>query len=572
MKWFRKQSLSVQLATVLVISMISVMVTFASFVAYAGKQMQAQEDSYVDGIVLQLSQNIQQNYTSFNKIARLISYNRDVQNFLLTDDETERIVNFPRIKSLVSDISALNATIQDIIITDEKDNRYSLSDSIVYPLPEFELEGTNMAVSSIQETKYYNKPVTYLAAAQDIYSIDSYLQTNNRIGTLYFILSPEGLTGGKYAVNTTDSVWIHLRDNAENILWSSHGGDNTGSSLVKYEQDMVVDTAVSGYRIHICRNNPGLSDALRELSGNRYLLYAGLVIFLIVLWVIWVRNVIRPMRQLSDFAEQMGEASLDNLAQKINLEGYEEISTLSSRINSMLEKIKHLTDTVLEKNKEIYQSQVYAKQAEISYLRSQINPHFLYNTLETMCGIAYSENQPRIAEIAKALSIIFKYSIKGKDIVTLKDELKIIKSYVLIQSVRFPSRFVTEYDIDENCMTKMVPKMILQPLIENAITHGLEEQEELCHLIIRVEEKENHLVLLIMDDGVGILLETLDRLNNELKEPLHQKKEGEENSHIGVANVHNRIRLLYGEEYGITIESEYGKGTTVMVTLPLINK
>lgn len=571
MKWFRKQRLSMQLAVVLIISLMSVFATFTSLILDAAKQMQQQEDSYVNGIVNQLSQNVQQNYVAFNKISRLISYNRDVQNFLLTDDETARVTNFPRIKSFISDISMLNANIQDIIILDEMENRYSLSDGIMYPLPETDLMGTAMEISSLQEMEYYNKPLRYLVAAQNIYSIDSYLQTNSRIGTLYIILTPDAMTGGKYAVNTSDSVRIHLNDREGDILWSGHEFQDENTRSEKLLSDTSVETFVDGYQIHIYRSNPTLWEILKACSGGVYALYIGVVIFLIVLWSIWVRNVIRPMHQLSEFSEHMGDTGLESLTQKINLEGYEEIHTLSSSINKMMQKIKHLTDTVLDKNKEIYQNQVYAKQAEISYLRSQINPHFLYNTLETMCGIAYSENQPELAKIAKALSLIFKYSIKGKDVVPLKDELKIVKNYILIQSVRFPSRFTTEYQIDDNCMNKQVPKMILQPLIENAITHGLEEQEKLCHLIVGVTADEEKLMIRIADDGIGIQENKLKELQKQLAST--EKYSGEkESSHIGIANVHNRIRLLYGEEFGISIKSKAGEGTIVTVTLPLINQ
>ena len=253
------------------------------------------------------------------------------------------------------------------------------------------------------------------------------------------------------------------------------------------------------------------------------------------------------------------------LSSRVELNGYYEIHSIGNEINAMLAKLDTLTQELVQQKSDLYESRLLAKQAELSHLRSQINPHFLYNTLETMVGIAYTESQPKIAELARALSLIFKYSIKGTDIVPFKDELKIAKNYILIQKTRFEGRFSDNYELDPCFLEDRVPKMILQPLIENAIVHGIEPASEFCHLTISAEHSDGDLVICIQDDGVGIAPQQLLELNERLSHP-----STETSRHIGIANVHHRIYLMYGALYGVQVESVFGQGTRMTIRLPIL--
>ena len=570
MRWFKRKKLFTQMAILLFVSAVIIVLMVANMFRQLRLQMAEQEKGYVEGVVTQLSQNIQQNYTALSRIMHLISFNRDVQNFLLSTDATNRLLSFYRIESLLSDISNLNNYIIDIAIVDKAGMRYNLSDNNIYKIPEMKLTDTQADVSSRMIHAYYGEEIPYMVMGQEIYSIDSYTQTNSRIGSIYLILMPEAVTGGEYTADISESSLIQLRDMEKNVLWSSNVGDidtfRKTAILTQEEQ-----TAIEGLSIEVYHREQMLQDSLRRSIRPVTLVYLLPLVILAVLWGIWIRILMKPMHSLAGFLEGFEDSGLEGLKARVQLSGYQEIALVSRRINEMLERIQNLTGVVMDKTREVYQSQLEARQAEISYLRSQINPHFLYNTLETMRGLAYSENQPYLAEITKALGVIFKYSIKGKDMVSLKDELKIAKSYLFIQNARFPSRFSTEYQVEEACLLQSVPKMILQPLIENAITHGIEEKEELCHLLIGAHICDNYLQIEIADDGVGIPSDTLEVLRAQL-EAAGRLKNGEETGHIGIANVHNRIRLLYGEPYGLKIESQQGRGTRITILLPLMEQ
>ena len=212
---------------------------------------------------------------------------------------------------------------------------------------------------------------------------------------------------------------------------------------------------------------------------------------------------------------------------------------------------------------EVYGSKLAQKEYEIKALQNQINPHFLYNTLESIKGLACEHNAPEIADAASAMGKIFRYSIKGASTVPLSQEMEIAQAYIQIQKMRFGSRLEAFFSIPEACRKLQVPKMLLQPLTENAVVHGLENRLEGGTVYISARQEGETLLISVMDDGKGIVPEQLAEVQRILTspDPATQK--------LGLANIHQRIRLSCGSEYGLSIESSPGKGTKITVRLPV---
>ena len=216
------------------------------------------------------------------------------------------------------------------------------------------------------------------------------------------------------------------------------------------------------------------------------------------------------------------------------------------------------------------------EQTELTALQSQINPHFLYNTLESIRGQALMDDNREIAGMVEALSSFFRYSIsrKGK-LVTLREELANINNYMLIQCYRFNNRFSLEVLIDEEdeeAYDFLIPKLIIQPVVENAIYHGLEEKLEGGRVTIEVIVTDKTLILTISDNGSGIEGAALAKLNQRIHSPsMRVEEEGGQKQHntgIALPNIHKRIQLLFGEEYGVNVYSTVGQGTDVEITIP----
>ena len=201
-------------------------------------------------------------------------------------------------------------------------------------------------------------------------------------------------------------------------------------------------------------------------------------------------------------------------------------------------------------------------------MRSQINPHFLYNTLEAITGIAVVEGQDRIKTMTRALSSIFRYSIKGSSEVPLSEEIRMIESYVRIQQFRFADRFSVHYELSDEALAYRVPKMILQPLVENAVYHGFEPTLRQGELWIRGRvDGEGALVVRIEDNGMGISREVLEELQRTIAAPASGLQEPGEQKSIGLVNVHNRIQLIFGAGSGLRINSKADQGTTIEMTI-----
>ena len=220
-----------------------------------------------------------------------------------------------------------------------------------------------------------------------------------------------------------------------------------------------------------------------------------------------------------------------------------------------------------------YTADMLKNEAELKALQSQINPHFLYNVLDGIRGHAMAEGVEELAEMAEALSQIFRYSVSHwENEVTLESELTNVKSYFKIQQYRFNSRFELKIDIDdeENALACRLPKLTLQPIIENAIYHGLETKLSKGLVSIKTQLTENLLLIEIQDDGVGANQQLLEKINNSFRDWKTIKTEKNRTAGMGIAltNVNSRIKMMYGEEYGLHMYSTEEAGSMIEILLP----
>lgn len=218
--------------------------------------------------------------------------------------------------------------------------------------------------------------------------------------------------------------------------------------------------------------------------------------------------------------------------------------------------------------------EIAKKRVELFTLQSQINPHFLYNTLDSIRGKALLDGQKEIASMTEVLSKFFRYCIsRSESLVKIKEELNHINDYYYIQKYRFEDRFDMEIEVEsEEIYDYYIPKMTLQPLVENAMIHGLEKVNRKGMLLLRLIMTEQTIVITVSDDGVGMSPEKLEKLNQRMNQMLFVSsgKGGKHNS-IAVTNVNARIKITFGEEYGIHYRSLENQGTDAIVRIPKID-
>lgn len=269
------------------------------------------------------------------------------------------------------------------------------------------------------------------------------------------------------------------------------------------------------------------------------------------------RSISNPLRQLCRNMERMLD---ENFEVMVSLKGYREINQLQKSFNKMADDIMHLMEEVRirENNK---------RRAELDCLRAQINPHFLYNTLFSIrCLIETDQNEKAVVMMSSFIALLKKTLSTDITLVTLSGELETCRAYMQLQSFRYGSKVLMETDIDEEVLECMVPPLILQPIIENALFHGLEPKPEGGTIVVDGYVEDGFLLVAVHDDGVGMDPKTVKRVQTQKYKPL---KSGD---NIGVANVNNRIKINFGKRYGIDIYSETGQGTTITLRLPLLHQ
>ena len=272
--------------------------------------------------------------------------------------------------------------------------------------------------------------------------------------------------------------------------------------------------------------------------------------------------------RINIFKDEMHKAATGDFNIAGEVEGKDEIAELQRDLNSMIRDIQELMGRVVQEQVQKEQLNTRQREVEFKMLASQINPHFLYNTLETIRMQARVNNQTEIEELAKMLAKIMRRNIQASDsLQPLKSELQLVEYYLKIQDYRFHDRIRYSIEVEEPDKLEelSVMPLLIQPFVENAYAHGLESKESGGLIRIRVEVR-THLWITVEDNGCGMDGEKLEEVQRNLNDFDNLDK-----THIGISNVNQRIRIRYGENYGVTIESNLGEGTTVTIKLPILN-
>ena len=267
-------------------------------------------------------------------------------------------------------------------------------------------------------------------------------------------------------------------------------------------------------------------------------------------------SITRPFKELSQVTDEIAKG---NLSVRANVNTGVEATALSNSMNTMIDKINELLEQVTTE-------QIRLRKAEFELLQAQINPHFLYNTLYVIIWLAEAGEQKRVVGMVRNLSDFFRTSLnQGKDINSIKEEMLHVKSYLEIQHVRYQDILSYDIEVPEALYIYSIPKITIQPLVENALYHGIKNKRGMGHISIRGEAGEKDFTITVTDDGIGIDETRLRQVQSGIQNKVLTGKD-----FYGLYNVCERIRLNFGEEYGIFIESVYGEGTSVRVILPYV--
>jgi len=285
----------------------------------------------------------------------------------------------------------------------------------------------------------------------------------------------------------------------------------------------------------------------------------GIILMLLLYWI-YTRTISRPIREMQ---KMMGEIEQGNLEYRVNTKRNDEIGIIMRGLNKMTENLQSYIQRV-------YISDIRQKEAEMDVLKTQIRPHYLYNTLDVIRMSAIIHDDKDTAEMLHGLSHQFHYLLgSGKAKVQLRDELTNIRNYFEIIRVRYKNRISLEIDVPSELQNIYMPKVILQPIVENAVKYGLEPKKGGGFLEISAKKTGPDLEITVMDNGVGMTRERLSEVRELLEADWDSEKDEKTDGSVGLRNVNNRIRLACGIQYGITVDSQLGMGTIVKCILPV---
>lgn len=369
-----------------------------------------------------------------------------------------------------------------------------------------------------------------------------------------------GERGYAYIANREGDILFHPRQgqfteedqlNIQSVLFQGDGTYVTENEIYSVGYRTISHTGWMVVGVSYLEDSflPALS---RVQNITLYILFIMIVLILIVSLAVskFITKPITRMVQQIERAEQ-GEST-----EKINETRFNEVRQLSESYNRQMDEIKELMIVIKEEQEEL-------RKSEMNVLQAQINPHFLYNTLDSVLWMAESGETKKTSEMVNALGKLLRISLSGGDnLISLQKEIEHAESYLIIQKTRYNNQFSYKIEADETLFDYQTVKIVIQPFLENALYHGIEHMVDPGNITICLFESGENIVVQVQDDGMGM---TEDRL--ELVQKLKDSKE----TGIGVRNVHQRIQVYFGDEYGVDIESELDVGTLVTITFPKIH-
>ncbi len=301
-----------------------------------------------------------------------------------------------------------------------------------------------------------------------------------------------------------------------------------------------------------------VSQSLEKITFFSVIVFALLTILALLLSVIIPNSIAKPIQHFNSVTNQVAKG---DLSVRVHAVHGAEVKMLATSLNMMIEKIQNLLSA-------IQKDQTTLREAELELLQAQINPHFLYNTLDTIIWLAEAGKQCEVVEIVGSLSDFFRTSLNhGNGMFMLREEEKHVRSYLEIQQVRYQDILDYKIEIAEEVKDAVMPKITLQPLVENALYHGIKNRRGRGLIHIYAHKKNGDIRITVEDNGIGMTPERLAAVRNQLKRKEKSNNIPRRDSY-GLFNVNERIKLKFGEKYGLSLSSVYGRGTRVQIFIP----
>lgn len=570
---------SVIFATVAVLILSAVVIVTGVSMKFTNTSIFENSSEYTHTIIQQMNQNIDSYIDYMENIAYLISSNEDVQDYLF-DEKIDNEGRY-RILNQLQTILDSRSDIRNVGII-SKNGRMLINDGSKSVNQDLDLNTQEWYATALEKP---NGPILTSSHVQHIisgerpwvitlsrgirdrsgsgekegvffidlnYSAISELCDQSTVGTkgYAFILDAKGnivyhpQQQQLYNELQTENISL-IMDTDEDTVLTGTGNDGKLYSISRSEK--------TGWTVVDCTSVRELLRKSRQAQSVYVLTAIILVIVALLFSRFMARSITLPIQKLRDSMKKVQEG--DFSVSDVVVDSKNEIGSLTKSFDVMTHRIHELMEQNVHEQEE-------KRKSELKALQSQINPHFLYNTLDSIIWMAEGKKNEEVVLMTASLARLLRQSISNEDeVVPIANEVEYARGYLTIQKMRYKDKLEFQIEVDSSILYIPLIKLVLQPIIENAIYHGLKYKESKGLLIVKGFMKDGNAVLQVIDDGVGMDEETLAHIYDKHKVNYHSNG-------VGVYNVQKRLKLYYGEDYGITYTSELGKGTTATITIP----
>lgn len=544
----------------------TLLIFFATYIVVLNFNNREAQINYVRSSVDQLIAELDSFDTDLKKIIKTLAYNHIVEEFSMSEDMGLRYMSSQNISPIIESIKISNPRIDGLAFTDMNQVIIGTQDVEFFRLI-YELKNA-IDKEGLTDDLYY-----YKTTSGNIGCLSKSFY-NYKTSVQYYIISIYNMDNIESMVEKMQGIGknvIAVLDQKQNILFSNQDFKEEKSidSLPKSGY-MINQTSQSGYWSVVGNVYPSAYSREVQAATNVMIMIAFIMSsYLCLTGCLIYKGIASPIELIIHFMNNYGNYYNK---QRLSITGTNEIAQISISVNAMLDNLQKMTRKIVNTQERLYDTELLKKQAELTALQIQMNPHFLYNTLDCIKGIALVRKVSEIAEIANSMSKILKYSIKSEDVVFVKQEISSIKDYLKIIQIRHQNRFEINVNVEDSINDFQIPKMILQPIVENAIFYGLERSSKSGILWIEGRRDENTLRFVVENTGVSITNEKVEELMRAFENSINADKGVmfSQKSSIGLMNINKRIKLLYGESFGISINRRIEGGTKVTVKVPVV--
>ena len=535
-------------------------------------QVERQTINTADQMVVYLSGSMDNIFKKYNEISKFMY---SIEPNSASDVNDIENINQMTINDFLRTIVYSDSQIQDAIFVRKKDQKLFIQtrenkrlDETKLPLKEWlsalKEKPTGLGISpSHKQTYFYNSQKEVLTFGRNLMDISKPKKDENAvIGTLFFTVHTKAFSNLLSGIDKKNEQ-IYVLDTGGRVLFTTN--QNVNGNIPNSETDQNVTVTESGIpflngKVVSSISNADFFQQITGIKASVMLVMILCILSLIILSIAISRMFSKPILLIM---KQMKKVESGNLDVRVNIKSKDEVGKLASGFNQMVERLKTFIN-------EAYIAEIKQKQTELNALKSQIRPHYLYNTLEVIRMSAVYNDDNEVADMIQVLSNQMKYVIDyGEEIVTISTELSNLNDYFTLMKVRFEDKVDLKVDIRPDVSLDWgIHKLSIQPLVENAIQHGI--RPKLGNGIVKliINKVENDLLsIIVSDDGVGMDEQKVNQINKRLNEGYVST-----NRSVGMWNVNERIKTLAGNDYGLKISSELNVGTSVRMVIPVVKE